>query len=102
MTRKKLSWIEWKPRKKIFCNADTGLEVKVTEVIGPPRVFETDASASNPLNYQIDGFARRAARGTDANAFSEYSHISENYEFPDARWSPAQVTIQLYKIKERV
>ena len=56
------------------------------------------ASAGNPLNFQIEDYVRKAARRTDANAFRSYGTIEKNYRFPDARESPATITIELYKI----
>lgn len=99
MTKKKLEWIDWDEKKKRFID-EKGLELRV-QIVKPPVVYETSANAGNPLNFQIDDYARKAARGTDANAFRGYGDIKKNHEFPDARWSPASITIELYKIINR-
>ena len=96
MTQKKLEYISWDNKKKAFID-ENGLEL-IVQIVRPPVVYETTASAGNPLNFQTEGYVMRAARGTDANAFSSYGKIMENHQFPDARWSPATITIELYKI----
>ena len=99
MVKKKLEWIDWNEKKKRFID-EKGLELKVATV-RPPVVYETSASAGNPLNFQIEDYARKTARGTDANAFRGYGRIEENHRLPDARWSPATITIELYRITHR-
>lgn len=100
MAKKEFEWITWNEKKKGFIDEE-GLKVRV-EMVRPPKVYETEASARNPLNFQIEGYARKAARGTDANAFRGYGDIKENHQFPDARWSPAAITIELYRIVSKL
>lgn len=95
----KLEQIRWDQEQRCFKD-DGGLEVQL-EIVAPPRVFHTDASAGSPLCDKINGFVQKAVEGTHANAYRAYGDILPNHQFPDARWSPAIVTVELYRLLGR-
>ena len=88
--------LEWKERQKKFYD-DEGLEVIVRNVGVPKQYGDISARASNPLNYKIDGFVRRAARGTNANAYRCTAIQTSDGEHQ----STYTLIIELYKILQR-
>lgn len=63
--------------------------------------FDTDASPSSPLCCKYQRFAEEAAKQTSADAYIADGQVFENYQFPDAPWSPCKIKIELYRIKKR-
>ena len=90
---KEIVVIEWKPRRKVFVESESGLEVKVVNV-GVPKSYDVEASDSLPLMLQVDNLIRRPVKGTPANAYCWSSVQTHTDEYR----SDYHVTIELYKI----